>query len=458
MKKKYLLAILPTLLILSACQAGPKMQAKDNILEDATAHSEIFGVSQIGGQLGVRKRNPGDPLSTPKIGYQINYNDGTGKMAIRFVAAIKDFDVKAEWKRGVSDKNGNVVNSKGFSNAARDQSTHYYTTLSNGTNTLVAGEGDFSDYTGFVVYTLYNINYSEHIDSFVAAYLTITDLANDSIKQTTSALAVKVEKADQYTSACSFVFDPAVTGHFLAGTIGGVIRDGTSKEGHGPLRREDEGTPGTNFAWYENVPLQTTDSFGSFYYSPLVLDDPATGEIDESRAEIFQFFGFSSYFGNTAGGFFKKSGSSEFTVPYYAGTYDLYVSGDEGHYNHIYGHADSYVSPSSTIYFDPGCWDADGARFNIWYWGEGNEGTWGRLTEKDSTKTSLYTFELPSGTNGYKFVRMNGSGPDSWEKDVGYYNQSGNYNPNHVYSDGYMCVCNISGWDGTTSWALYSSY
>lgn len=315
MKMKFALLLLPALMALSSCGAAAQPVAEKTFLEDTTAHSEIFGGNDVvGGQLQIKNRAKNEPISAPKIGYQIRYTSEGDKLAIRFVAAIKEFNVKAYWRRGVAGANGNDLQSKSFANAAREV-TKYYTSLSDGNTTITAGEGDFADYTGFVVYSIYNIPYTENEDAYVAAYVNLVgDEDGDSeIHNNSQGLAVKIEKKSAYESNNVFTFDPTVTGHFLEGTIGGVLYNG----GANGLYRESAGTPDGNEAWYEKVRLNPSDSFGSFYYE---------------HDTTFQYCGYDMYFDNAD--CFNESSLSGFASPKKEGKYNLYVSTST--FNHIF--------------------------------------------------------------------------------------------------------------------------
>lgn len=331
MKKKLLLAVLPALLVLSGCKS-PYSAAATNVkgfAEDTVAHEELFGeaeeISYFEKQV-IMNRNPGEAITAPKIGYQIKYDSGTGKLAIRFVAAINDLNVKAYWKRGVAAPDGSEVAS--FSDEGQ-QVTKYYRTITDGPSTITAGVAPYAGYTGFVVYTVYNIPYSTVKDNYVAAYLSLVgdeDGEDDGIggkynvKVNSSALAVSIERKTETVGETElknvFAIDPASTGYFLEGTINGVERDGSDNSTHSLLRATASDVSFVN-AEYVDVAFQASDSFGSFYYSPTTF----------------------KFFGNTAFGasdYFDEASLAEFSSPKAAGTKTLYVFGaSAGAENHM---------------------------------------------------------------------------------------------------------------------------
>ena len=134
MKTKFALLFLPALMALSSCGAAAQPVTNKTMLEDTTAHSEIFGNRDVvGGKLGIRNRAKNEAISAPDIGYQINYNGTAGTIAIRFVAAIKDLNVKAYWRRGVAGADGTELRSKSFHDDGKPV-TNYYISLSDGKN------------------------------------------------------------------------------------------------------------------------------------------------------------------------------------------------------------------------------------------------------------------------------------------------------------------------------------
>ena len=332
MKNKLMLAVLPALLVLSACGVKPAANQKV-FVEDTAAHEEVFGAVRDGGLLGIRKADEVErTVSAPDIGYQIHFEDG--KLAIRFVAAIKETTVKAYWRRGVAAPDGTAPKNKNFSDATQEASS-YYLELTDGQTTIKAGQGKYADYVGFVVYTLRNIPYSDYEQSYVAAYLNLVDGEDDNIHNNSKGLAVKVEKKNNYESVNAFAFDPTVTGHFLEGTIGGVLYDG----GGNGLYRESSGVSSTNNAWYEGIQLVAGDSFGSFYYE---------------HDTLLKYCGFSSFF-TAHSSDFQESSLSGYASPKKEGKYNLYLSKE--FQDQIYSNRLTY---HVTFYFDSTTVDSKG--------------------------------------------------------------------------------------------------
>lgn len=75
-----------------------------------------------------------------------------------------------------------------------------------------------------------------------------------------------------------------------------------------------------------------------------------------------------------------------------------------------------------TLYFVPELWNSDGAWFAIWCWGAGDQ--WVDLTKIND---NLYSYELPVGTSGFLFVRLDPKyNAPSWD---GKWNQTGDLTP-----------------------------
>lgn len=440
MKTKFALLFLPALMALSSCGAASKPVANKTILEDTTAHSEIFGNRDVvGGKLGIRNRDKGEAISEPKIGYQIQYDSGTDMLAIRFVAAIKDLNVKAYWRRGVAGADGSELRNKSFANSSREVS-NYYLSLSDGNTTITAGaEGDYADYVGFVVYSIYNIPYTANKNAYVAAYVNLVgDEDGDSnVHNNSKALAVRIEKDTDYTSKNVFAFDPTVSGHFLEGTINGVLYDGGE---NGLYRESNPANKGDNNAWYEKVPLKTTDCFGAFYYS---------------HDSSFEFFGNKVFF-DTAVDYIKES---ELLTGYnsaktYDGYYTLYVS--SGNANHFYPTLAGYQAP---LYFYGGgndFWDGQIAvsAYKVYLWGTG--GTTDEILSETATIDGKTVYEITKfDAAKYQNIKIDRCNKDNlsevWDSTG---NQEGFYN--YVLSNGPYNYFKVTGWNNSVGWGSYS--
>ena len=418
MNKKLLVLTLPALMVLSGCNplssyaaAGTKVGLQDDAVvssmkEDTVAYEEDAHVFLK----TVPLKAPTLDASSVKIGYQIQFNeneddDGSDDtISIRFVAALKDRDVTAFWHRGLAQSNGyegaevtSGVWKYKFNDGTTHESSVFYDALNNGGDRVVAGEGDFVGYECFAIYTLMNIPYNYYDDSYLAAYVTLTG-ANTINSQ---GLAVRIER-DGDASADRFYFNPDVPGHFLAGTINDVVRDGSDNSTH-KLLREDETTVSSdeNYASFSDVDLLSTDNFGAFYFS----------------STHFQFFG-NDYFFRKSRGFFGGSFAlREYISPRESGNYNLYMKNknDPSEENFVYAYANSYVTEKTAIMFYPGAWNVDGAIYRIYCWsGSGNKWITPTSSGTISGKT-VWLFELDKDYPAFKFTRCNPTAGD----DVG---------------------------------------
>ena len=257
MKKKLLIAILPTFLLLTSFAFYSNIKSVDYIKEDTVAHEELFG------GLMPKKANDltlnNDWTLSPKIGVQhATYvkNEET-YYAVRYVAAISGLEegMTASWTRAVSSKDSSIVKQQ----ADGYLSTVEYDTLNNG-STLINATDEGEGYTKYIVYTIYNIpeNYK---DSFMMAYLT---LSKDEEEPVVSK-AVATRLAGSY----SFSFDNTTRGYFLGGNIQG-------NDIYAPNAEVDE----HSYAVFENMKLSRDDYFGVFSYT----------------GTEFKYYGFSSFY------------------------------------------------------------------------------------------------------------------------------------------------------------------
>lgn len=258
MNKKALLVVLPALLVLSACQIGPKSKDNNIFLEDTLAHEELFGgVDFCGVNTNIRKVDPVEhPDNDPTIGIQSQQEEGN-KVSFRFVAAVSIApenleSTVANWTRTVSDKDGNAIKT-----TTQVPVTTAYTSLSNagGAYTIDQFNSDHGNasYTHFVVYTLRNIPNS-YSDAFVSAFLTLSRQGADDV--VSKAIATTVDESRQ------FAYAPYDGAFFIRGTMNANPVPATRI-------RDNDG----NKAVFEDVLLDTTDSFviEEFYNSKLEL-------------------------------------------------------------------------------------------------------------------------------------------------------------------------------------------
>lgn len=242
MNKKLLLLALPALMVLSGCgrinnNVTPRNDF-DFLQEDTLAHEEIFGGEALKGP-AIRKMSDVGTDTDYKVGYQIHFDDkgdedvNNDVISIRFIAAIKaDYTVK-RWTRGVTNYWGNEL--KALSDHRHDDvndvdvyfdSHVLYTHLANGAGNdeMTAGDGDFADYTGFLIYSLLNIPYEANKNAYIGVTLALDELKTD-------FYAVKIEKNALGTaSAHSFKFASNKEGFFLSKGVAVVDADETTRD------------------------------------------------------------------------------------------------------------------------------------------------------------------------------------------------------------------------------------
>lgn len=333
MRKKLFLLALPALMVLTGCSGLSASPKAEIMSEDNLAHEEIFGAAIDSGELGLKKGAPRKLAFASdfvKIGYQINYDrknnedDTDDTLSIRFVAAIKDNGVKAFWHRGFAQPNGyegaNVGGERWkykLSDNVEElgiESKKVYTSLTDGDKTIVANEGLFAGYNGFIIYTLKDIPYGTYMESYFGAYVEFRDAENEENKFYSDFFAVKVAVSDPFTSENAFSINVNNYNdkHFLQGKINGV-------ENTAYLQDEFTLDGDNNFASFKDVELKAGDSFGSFYFK---------------KDSNFIFFGHNDFFGDSASYFDASLG--EYNAPKANGVYSLFVSKGSGKENHVY--------------------------------------------------------------------------------------------------------------------------
>lgn len=220
MKKKYLLAIIPALLVLSGCQCFKQAKTDNNLfLEDTLAHEEMFkDVSFSQQRIGIRKIITPDPVEHPDsediaIGIQ-SKTDGD-KIAFRFVAAVRIEEANlvstvAKWTRTISDGEGGDP----IKTTAEIPCTTVYTSLSTDgdpyTIDMYNEAHGGTNYNYFVVYTIYNIPDDGYNDDILCAYLTLSE--GTTLKSKAVATTIDQSLKIAFNSSKEY---------FLAGTIGG---------------------------------------------------------------------------------------------------------------------------------------------------------------------------------------------------------------------------------------------
>ena len=290
MKKKLLLIALPALMVLSGCANVQKDQPKVEeqpvveFEEDTVAHEEIFGEAVEIKQPAIRKMGELDDKTAYKVGYQIHFDDksdgdaSNDVISIRFIAAINASYSTMVWKRAFTEVSGNqkLTYSENSSDAEHGypslRSTVVYHSLSNGgEDVMVAEEGDYSAYTGFIVYSLTNIPYEDYKNSYFGVSLTLTPAEGDAVH--TDFYAVKVEKnAGGTASKNTIVLPYEKNGYYLYGTFGGVegfVDADASKRGG----NANQASFTTNYSAGDNfVAIQKTSSVFQIWDGSRVAD------------------------------------------------------------------------------------------------------------------------------------------------------------------------------------------
>ena len=351
MKKKFLLAVLPTLLVLSACQAAPKSEDKNIFLEDTLAHEELFNENGFGDlKKDIRKLDPIEhpDVAEPAIGVQ--YKVDGNNVSFRFVAAVSITSAQleptvAKWTRTVSKPDGTDY----VKNTAQFECQTVYTSLSADGDpyTITQFNIDHStSYTHFVVYTLRNIPAATYGDYYVSAYLTLSEGAT----LVSKAVAINVERTQ------SFTYDPEMGVSFLRGTIGGVANKVVKATTIRTNANEDKAT-------FKDLSLSANDSFVicELYQTKLYVKNTANFTGDNN--------GSSNYFTND---------SNKMKVTY-AGKYDLYLNKSD----QIYTSA-SNVCTNGYLYVD----------VDVSWWGN------------DSAWTAVYAYKGSRDDNTGKWYTL----------------------------------------------------
>lgn len=360
MKKRFLLAVLPALLVLSACQAGPKSKNNNIFLEDTLAHDEIFGAEKLEDRALMPRKLGDDPVvhpdNDPSIGIQSKVENG--KISFRFVAAVTFSEsnitpTNAVWTRTVSSPDG-LTFPKDTGTVA---CTTAYTKLSNGGSAyLISDYNQAQDpdtsYTHFVVYTLRNIPLETYSDYYVCAYLTLSGEGGVNLR--TKAVAISVDQSKKYTH------DPILGVSFITGTFSGNpdVINATS------IRTSEEDQ---NKASFEGLTISKDDTFviNEFYNTKLYVKNVSnfTGENNGS----------SNYFTN-------DNNKMKAT---YAGKFDLFLNKSD----QIYTSASKVVT-NGYLYVDVNVsWWGDASAWTAVYAYKGNKedntGKWYSLASQN---------------------------------------------------------------------------
>ena len=319
MKRKYLLTVLPALLVLSSCQAAPKANVlkEETFIEDTLAHDEIFGNQNFGRKIAPFKLGD-DPVVHPdsdaSIGVQTLVDDkGTvatsdDTISIRFVAPVAFTNenmgpTNALWTRTVSSPDGQTFPK----DTGTFPSAQAYTKLQNGGGAYSIDQfntDNSTSYTHFVVYTLQGIPLETYANYYVSAYLTLS--GEGGVNQTTKAVVVTVDP-----SLFKAAYNPTDGYYFLEGTLNGTP---------GVLPATSVRT-GENKANFNNVDLLAGDAFviKEFYNTKLYVHNFASAATYSGNDKI------ASCLEADASGNMKVKESK-------GGSYDFFFNGD----SHLY--------------------------------------------------------------------------------------------------------------------------
>ena len=425
MKKKLLLGLLPTLLILSSCQAAPKVAPKvdlHNIIEDTEAHDEVFGESKLVGDLRVRKTYDGEvevpeegETSILSLGIQTKINDkGTGddsddEISIRFVGAIKvvdensDGDVDdadlalttAAWTRTIFDDDGNVSVasaikgcSKAYTSLAAPNDVEGDETPDNilTIEEFNAGKAGRA-YTHFVVYTLLDIPLATY-----GNYYVVVDLETNT--NSSMELATTIDQSTQFT------FAPYINAHPLNNHYFAVKKTASGFE-----TIDAEASAGSgNHAKFENMNLAKNEGF-------VIVHRVIKGL--GSNADKFEVYGYDKvHLGDAGDNTFTRMGVSQFTKAKYGlMKYHLFLSSNGSTPNYIYTNCVKryYLTPTST-WTDPEYENDTNYRFAVYYRVNGATDWYSMIYETGVYYADL-TFPAPGNMDLLIFCKMWGDNP-----------------------------------------------
>ena len=304
MKKKFLLAVIPALMVLTSCAgAGQKAEVKnDNLfVEDTLAHEEIFGESKIEFIDNVKA-----PLKAPsgpqEPVYGVQYQESGDNVHMRFIAAIwlAHSSIEVEWTRTMYKGHDNGGESGHVFKAEADKAcTKAYTSLANGSEDPVtiaqinSQYGDGDDYNYFVVYTMLNIPKTTYADYSIRANIKMNDMAS------ATGIAATVGQTAYAT------FNLGLTGHFISGKFNNVHDE------YNPVYDEVH-VKGSDNAVYYDLEVLPGDTLALVYYD------------DENN--VFLLNG-TSRFINASGYYFNNSKKTMTAL--FKGTFTLYLNGSD---------------------------------------------------------------------------------------------------------------------------------
>ena len=334
MKNRFILFLLPFLMVLSACSNAPikKSFANDNLLlEDTEAHEEIFSDGNLDTCYPIQDllpRRKAEDLEKPHIGYQVMKYEEDTKYAVRFVAAVASLNVTATWHRGLSKRDSDQ-STKPISDSGIVATKAYVTLNNNGEPASVPS--DFgAKYNYLLVYSMYNIpNNADFSDGYIAAYLELDDGES---KSYSDVLVARIAGGNDFT-----IDRDRATGYFIQGKVNGTKQTIAMDD-----EWEKDGNPDGNAA-EKQLALLADDEFGIFYYQ---------------KDTIFQFIGANTF--NKETYWVVKAALNDYMTTRVNGTYRFYVKPFS---NEIYT---SCKSTSVNLYLHPGTnWQDGSATFKV---------------------------------------------------------------------------------------------
>ena len=418
MKKIFLLTILPALMVLSACAGTqPKkeaVQVEPEFVEDTLAHEELFGEVSQQMRLTPYKglAEPSDPsLRKPEIGVQYK-DDGDGKFAIRYVAAIAALDVEATWTRSICNKYGSQQQHAGDDKFVTKACTYAYTAVSadndNG-DTYTTPETVNENFHYFVVYTLRNVP-ADQLNSYLFAYLTLTK-GVESVRS--------FARISQISGGNSFTYDTENASHefFAQGRINGS---------NGEILPLDDALTDSNLGQKSGITLAANDNFGIF----------------KVASDHFQCFGYDQF--RQCIPFTTRVASNNYCKIATGGSHSIFVNGS----NEVHVVVPDAVKETTKLYLNPNSdWKSAGARFAVYAFHKTGETTdreaWYDLKPDGSYYSVTFnTAQYPQ----FIFCRMNGANAtNEWANK---WNQTNDLSLNcNMY--------NITGWDNSGNWSIY---
>ncbi len=407
MKKRFLLVVIPALLVLSGCKSPYSAAATKvgNFKEDTLAHSEIFGqklqpkfapaIDDDTGESGT----PSGFTLVPKIGVQYSslYDDNS-KYAIRIVAAIGDItDITATWKRGILQPNGEEKSSASFGLSHDVAVETAYENIKNGEDDYTPATGEGTGFTHYVVYTIYDLPAATDLSGYyLFAELTLSRDGETDVVSKTAVTELK-------QSGAKVASLPKDKKYFIMGTINGVANS---------ILPLDSSLTDSNRARKTGINLKADDKFGVYK-----MESSSFVFLDNSASNTYDTY----YIEN------DDSLVTDYSKVRATGRYTMFVNGDDT-YGKFGFQAESLIM---NLYLDSNIWgNGSGERFAINY-EDSPSWNWELMTPVDG-ETNLFKCSLDVAAHPVLILtRMNTSGEVGWGI---VYNQT--YNITYYYSEG----------------------